>query len=59
MATRALRAPLTLDFEFRAEGETMASLIGGQLLRKTGVTFVLSGTVGDYTAQAMPNRYER
>lgn len=59
MATRALRAPLTLDFEFRAEGETMASLIGVQLLRKTGVTFVLSGTVGDYTAQAMPNRYER
>lgn len=58
-ATRAVRAPLTLDFEFRTSDRTLAVLSGVDLARKSGVTFLLTGSGGDYTAQALPNRYER
>jgi hypothetical protein len=59
MATRAVTAPLTLDFEFRAAGQTLATLTDIQLNRKSGVTFLLMGKAGDYTAIASPNRYVR
>ena len=58
-ATRSLRAPLTLDFEFRSQGRSLASLTQVTLKRKAGVTFVLVGENGDYTAFVSPNRYEK
>lgn len=58
-ATRALRAPLQLDFEFQSAGRTLASLTGVRLDRKAGVTFVLQGQGGDYTAYVSRNRYEK
>ena len=59
METRALRAPLNLDFEFRDGARTLAMLSEVSLVRKSGVTFLLLGSAGDYTAVVLPNRYER
>lgn len=58
-ATRSLSAPLTLDFEFRSDGKSLASIRQVELKRKAGVTFVLVGENGDYTAFVSPNRYEK
>ena len=53
----ALKAPLTLDFELRADGETLASVAAVELKRKAGVSIVLTELDGAYTAVAVPNSY--
>ncbi len=53
----ALKAPLTLDFELRAGGETLASVAAVELKRKAGVSIVLTELDGAYTAVAVPNSY--
>ncbi|WP_425052178.1 alginate O-acetyltransferase AlgF [Psychromarinibacter sp. S121] len=53
----ALKAPLTLDFELRAGGETLASVPAVELKRKAGVSIVLTELDGAYTAVAVPNSY--
>ena len=53
----ALRAPLTLDFEFRAGDETKATLAGVEMLRATGTTILLEGGPDAYEAHVESNTY--
>lgn len=55
----ALKAPLTLDFEMRRQGQTLAAVQGVSLTRRGGVSFVLTGASGGYTAAAVANSYLR
>lgn len=55
--TVSLRAPLTLDFEVRAAGETIATVAGIDLQRGAGVSIVLTEGDGGYTAIASNNSY--
>ena len=56
-AAVAVRAPLTLDFELRAEDATLAGVASVALERKAGVSFVMTGARGIYDAVAVPNTY--
>ncbi len=53
----ALRAPLTLDFQMRANGETLASVEQVALERRAGVSIILTEVGGTYAATAMSNVY--
>ncbi|MEJ6402666.1 alginate O-acetyltransferase AlgF [Yoonia sp. 2307UL14-13] len=53
----ALRAPLTLDFQVRANGETLASVEQVKLVRRSGVSIILTEAGGDYAAIATSNMY--
>lgn len=53
----ALKAPLTLDFELRAGGATLASVEAVELKRKAGVSIILTELDGAYRAFAAPNVY--
>ncbi|WP_422049403.1 alginate O-acetyltransferase AlgF [Shimia sp.] len=53
----AIKAPLTLDFEVRREGEVLATATQVQLQRKAGVTIVFAENDGGYSALATPNAY--
>ncbi|RVT82577.1 hypothetical protein DXV76_15140 [Rhodobacteraceae bacterium CCMM004] len=55
----ALKAPLTLDFDFRAGETTLASVAAVELKRRAGVSIVLTGADGGYAAVAVPNTYLR
>lgn len=55
----ALKAPLTLDFEMRRQGQTLAAVQGVALKRRGGVSFVLTSASGGYTAAAVANSYLR
>ena len=55
--TVGLRAPLTLDFEVRADGETLATVSALDLQRGVGVSIVLIETDGTYSATATTNSY--
>ncbi len=55
----ALKAPLTLDFDFRVGDETLVSVAAVELKRKAGVSVVLTGGNGQYAAAAVSNTYMR
>jgi len=55
----ALKAPLKLDVEILAEGETVASVAEVDLKRRGGVSIVFSGSDGNYTAAAVQNAFFR
>lgn len=55
----ALKAPLTLDFDVQADGQSIATVAGLELKRRGGVSIVLSGTGGNYTASAVQNAFYR
>ena len=55
--TVSLRAPLTLDFEVRAQGETIATIAGIDLQRRAGVSIVLTEVDGSFIAEATNNSY--
>lgn len=54
-AAVALKAPLTLDFEIQADGQTIAHLPQVLLTRRNGVTLLLTGAQGRYRAVAVSN----
>lgn len=54
----ALKAPLTLDFDFLADGEKLASVAAVELKRRSGVSVVLAGSDGAFTATAVRNTYK-
>ncbi|MDC0738701.1 alginate O-acetyltransferase AlgF [Cognatishimia sp. SS12] len=58
-AAMALRAPLTLTFEARAAGVTLAAAEAVALRRKEGVSLVLTGAAGVYELSASPHRYQK
>lgn len=53
----ALRAPLTLDLEFREGADVLAQVTGVELVRSGGTTVLLTGESGAYEAVAAPNTY--
>lgn len=53
----ALKAPLTLDFELRVGGDTLASVAQVELKRKAGVSIILTQAGSGYHAVAAPNTY--
>lgn len=53
----ALRAPLTLDFQVRANGEMLAAVEQVALERRAGVSIILTEDGGAYAAIAAPNVY--
>ena len=55
--TIAIKAPLTLDFEVRKDGNVLARIEQVELHRKAGVTILLSGDEGALSATATPNSY--
>lgn len=55
--TVSLRAPLTLDFEVRSGGETLAVVSGIDLQRGAGVSIVLTETSDGFSAEATSNTY--
>ena len=55
----ALKAPLTLDFDFRAGEQTLTSVAAVKLERRAGVSVVLTGAEGGYAAKAVQNTYLR
>ncbi|UWQ17947.1 alginate O-acetyltransferase AlgF [Jannaschia sp. M317] len=55
----ALKAPLTLDFDMRVGEQTLASVSAVELRRRAGVSFVLTGDAGGFSAVAVPNSYKR
>ena len=55
----ALKAPLTLDFDFRSGDETLASVAAVELKRRAGVSVVLTGANDRFAAVAVPNTYKR
>jgi alginate O-acetyltransferase complex protein AlgF len=57
-ATVALRAPLSLDVELRAGGQTLAALPAVELRRGVGTSIILAGEPGAYTARSFDNFYE-
>ncbi|MEM6695322.1 MAG: alginate O-acetyltransferase AlgF [Pseudomonadota bacterium] len=56
-ASVALKAPLTLDFELRSGGDTLASVAQVELKRKAGVSIILTQAGDTYRAFAAPNVY--
>lgn len=56
--TVALRAPLSLDVELRAAGETLAALAAVELRRGVGTSIILTGQQGAYTASWFDNFYD-
>lgn len=52
-----LKAPLTLDVEVQAAGAVLASLPAIEMRRRGGVSVVISGTKGTYSATATENTY--
>ncbi|ROU03625.1 hypothetical protein [Histidinibacterium lentulum] len=54
----ALNAPLTLTFEVRHEGETLAVVEGVEMRRGGGTTVLFAGGSGNRTATAEANTYE-
>ncbi len=55
----ALKAPLTLDFEVQSEGQPVATVASLNLKRRGGVSIVLTGANGTYTATAVENAFYR
>ena len=55
----ALKAPLKVDMESVADGETVATVAQLDLKRRGGVSIVFSGTAGSYTATAIDNAFFR
>lgn len=55
----ALKAPLTLDFEVQADGETVAKVAALELKRRGGVSIVFTGSDGSYSASAVQNAFFR
>jgi alginate O-acetyltransferase complex protein AlgF len=55
----ALKAPLTLDFEVQADGQAVATVAALDLKRRGGVSIVLTGSNGTYTASAVENAFFR
>ncbi|TFL16190.1 alginate O-acetyltransferase AlgF [Jannaschia formosa] len=53
----ALTAPLTLSFEVRQDGETLATVEDVELRRAVGTTIVFDGSEGAWTAAATNNVY--
>ena len=53
----SLNAPLMLDFELRAGGETVATVSQVDLRRGEGVSVVLTGTEGAYEASVTNNSF--
>ncbi|WP_045997471.1 alginate O-acetyltransferase AlgF [Loktanella sp. S4079] len=53
----AIKAPLTLDFELRAEGEVLATVSDVDLIRNAGVSIVLLQADDGYSAFATANSY--
>lgn len=54
----ALKAPLTLDFDFRVGEETLASVAGVELKRRAGVSVVLTSANNVFDAVAVQNTYK-
>ncbi len=54
-----LKAPLTLDFEVQADGAPIATVAAVDLKRRGGVSIILSGSDGNYTASAVQNAFHR
>jgi Alginate O-acetyl transferase AlgF len=55
----ALKAPLNIAFELRDGDKVLASVAAVDLKRREGVTIVLRGTAGAYTAFAAANALSR
>lgn len=55
----ALKAPLKLDIEVIADGETIATVAQLDLKRRGGISIILSGSEGNYTATAVQNAFFR
>ncbi len=55
----ALKAPLTLDFDFKAGDATLARVAAVSLERRAGVSIVLTGAQGGYQAVAVQDTYLR
>ncbi|GIT91564.1 hypothetical protein JANAI62_20210 [Jannaschia pagri] len=55
----ALKAPLTLDFDFRAGDRVLASIPAVELKRRAGVSVVLTEADGSFSAVAVTNSYLR
>lgn len=55
----ALKAPLKLDVEVIADGQTIAKVAQVDLRRRGGVSIILSGSGGNYTATAVENAFFR
>jgi hypothetical protein len=55
----ALKAPLKLDVELMADGASIAKVEGVDLKRRGGVSVILTGTEGDYSATAVQNAFYR
>ena len=55
----ALKAPMMLDVEVMADGQSIAKLAGLDLKRRGGVSIVLSGSAGTYSATAIQNAFYR
>lgn len=54
----ALAAPLTLSFEIRKAGETLASVENVRMERAVGTTILFKGTEGGWAASAANNIYD-
>jgi alginate O-acetyltransferase complex protein AlgF len=55
----ALKAPLKIDLELRDGTTTLATVPAVDLKRRGGVTIVLTGTAGGYSAAATENSFSR
>jgi Alginate O-acetyl transferase AlgF len=55
----ALKAPLSIDFELRDGDKVLATVAAVDLKRREGVTIVLRGTGGTYTAFSAANALAR
>ena len=55
----ALKAPLTLDFEVQADGETVAQVAALELKRRGGVSILFTGSGGSYTTTAVQHAFFR
>jgi alginate O-acetyltransferase complex protein AlgF len=55
----ALKAPLTLDFEVQADGKPVATIASLSLKRRGGVSIILTGSNGTYSATAVENAFFR
>jgi alginate O-acetyltransferase complex protein AlgF len=54
----ALAAPLTLSFEVRQDGRTLASVEGVRMERAVGTTILFQGAEGAWAATAANNTYD-
>ena len=55
----ALKAPLKLDVEVMADGQSVAKVAGLDLKRRGGISIIFSGTAGSYAAAAVENAFYR